>query len=92
LAGLTWWRFFCRKYLGLHFFRQIQILTNGQSYTNIHTGQISIILLEKTEQSTQDAPDPLGDVNYPECDPSMWIYAAKPQLGLWLWYPGRVSC
>lgn len=32
----------------------------------MHTGQISIFLLEKTKQSTQDTPDPLGDVNYPD--------------------------
>lgn len=55
----------------------------------MHTGQISIFLLEKTKQSTQDTPDPLGDVNYPEFDPSLWIYAAKAQLWLWLWHTGE---
>lgn len=55
----------------------------------MHTGQISIFLPEKTKQSTQDTPDTLGDVNYPEFDPSLWIYAAKAQLWLWLCHTGE---
>lgn len=48
LPGLTWRKLFCRRCLALPLFRQkMQILTNGKSYRNTHTGQIAAFLLEK---------------------------------------------